>query len=291
MLRFSRKLIEAKDKSARTSLRPPRPAPALKKRLPQQIGSARAHVASLTALLALSLALLLGSDAAKAGEALPDTYGGDVVQASNVKRGKARPVVREWAREYKQSGGRPDDRVLVFDCHGENNSVEGLVIRCHNYDERHRLHKRIVFYANVPYSSLGSWAARTAHRAYHGHSKHHKIFVRRGIVSTQFAYRPHAIGLSGDGTFYLYNIHWRHWGKKNATGMGRAYTRGCMPACANGRVFTPRAKVRLTRVVKCEGRYIFARLCFSLDGHVPTGYRHHGVYSMRPTNEIGEPAC
>jgi hypothetical protein len=49
--------------------------------------------------------------------------------------------------------------------------------------------------------------------------------------------------------------------------------------------------LRLTRLTNCHGRYIYARLHFSLRGPVPSGFRHHGFYSLRPTNEIGEPEC
>jgi hypothetical protein len=119
----------------------------------------------------------------------------------------------------------------------------------------------------------------------------HKVFVARSIVNGQLAYKPHQIVLSADGTFSVNRIRWLRYGGPLALGTGRAYARGCRPSCAEGRVFRPRATLRLTRVIKCEGRYIYARLRFALRGHIPTGFHRRGSYPMRPTDESGEPAC
>lgn len=118
-----------------------------------------------------------------------------------------------------------------------------------------------------------------------------KVFVERSIITGQLVYRPHTIYLSGDGTFDIYGIRWRRYGGPTATAVARAYAKGCTPSCANGHVDRPRAKLRFTTRIECEGRYIYARLNYALTGPIPGGYRHHGFYSLRPTDEFGNPAC
>lgn len=72
-----------------------------------------------------------------------NTYGGDVISATNVTCRRAKRVVRTWARRYKRDG-RVNRTVLHFRCRDRSNSVEGLVVKCR------RGVKRIQFYANVP---------------------------------------------------------------------------------------------------------------------------------------------
>ena len=120
---------------------------------------------------------------------------------------------------------------------------------------------------------------------------HHRVLVRRDIVNEEFGYRPHAIGLSGDGSFFVYGLHWTQYGQKTASATGRAQTRGCVPNCAQGREFKPRVHLRLSRVVECGGRYIFGRLEYALHGHIPTGFRRDGTLSLLPTSESGKATC
>jgi hypothetical protein len=72
-----------------------------------------------------------------------NTYGGDVISATNVGCRKARDVVRTWAVRYRRDG-RINRRVLGYRCRGTSDSIEGLTIRCR------RGRARIRFYANVP---------------------------------------------------------------------------------------------------------------------------------------------
>ena len=118
-----------------------------------------------------------------------------------------------------------------------------------------------------------------------------RILVRADVVSNGLTYRPHALQLSGDGTFYIYGIRWQGYGGKVASGPGRAYVRGCTPYCAVGKVFHPKATVRLSRVIECEGHRIYAHLRYAVRGRIPSGFRRHGAYSLLPTDEVGKPTC
>jgi hypothetical protein len=54
----------------------------------------------------------------------------------------------------------------------------------------------------------------------------HKVYVERDIVSQELAYRPHAIGLSADGTFALTGLRYSGYGSSDTLATGRAYVRG-----------------------------------------------------------------
>lgn len=120
---------------------------------------------------------------------------------------------------------------------------------------------------------------------------HHRVLVKKDVVSEEFAYRPHAIALSGDGTFFTYGLHWVHYGQRSATAMGRALTRGCEPSCAEGREFKPKVKLRLSQVSRCGKVFYFGKLHYSLFGHIPTGFRRQGTISMAPLGEGNTDSC
>jgi hypothetical protein len=103
--------------------------------------------------------------------------------------------------------------------------------------------------------------------------------------------RPHEILLSEDGTLVLYGIKYQSYGGPVAEATGRGYTRGCVPDCAQGKVYRPRAKIRLSRVTWCEARPIYARLRYSLKGPIPKGLKRHAIYDLRPVDEHGKPIC
>lgn len=118
-----------------------------------------------------------------------------------------------------------------------------------------------------------------------------KVFVERSIVTDQLVYRPHKIYLSGDGTFDLYGLRWSSYGGPAARASGNAFAKGCTPDCAEGHVDRPRATLYLSARIECDGQYIYAHLSYVLHGALPSGYRHRGFFSLRPTNEFGKPAC
>jgi hypothetical protein len=98
---------------------------------------------TLSPALALALVLLSGQPAQAQPRLCANTYGGDVISATNVPCRTARHIVRSWAVGYRNDG-RVSRRVEGFRCRGRNDSVEGLTIRCR------RGSARIRFYANVP---------------------------------------------------------------------------------------------------------------------------------------------
>jgi hypothetical protein len=114
-----------------------------------------------------------------------------------------------------------------------------------------------------------------------------KVYVEGDIVNQELVYRPHAIGLSADGTFALTGIKYSSYGGPVATATGRAYVRGCTPDCAQGKVSRPAATLRLESQVQCRGKTIYSRLRYSLQGPLPADFRRHGTELLRPVGPEG----
>jgi hypothetical protein len=115
----------------------------------------------------------------------------------------------------------------------------------------------------------------------------HKVYVERDIVGQELAYRPHAIGLSADGTFAIIGISYRNYGGPVATATGQAYVRGCTPNCAEGKEYRPAATLRLSKKIQCRGVTIYSRLRYALRGPLPSGFRRQGTEPLRPVGEKG----
>ena len=65
----------------------------------------------------------------------------------------------------------------------------------------------------------------------------------------------------------------------------RAYVRGYTPNCAEGKLFRPRATLRLVDQIPCRGVRIYSRLRFVLHGSLPSGERRHGTVALRLLGE------
>ena len=115
-----------------------------------------------------------------------------------------------------------------------------------------------------------------------------KVYVEGDIVNQELVYRPHAIGLSADGTFALTAIKYTSYGGPTATATGRAYLRGCTPDCARGKVYRPAAALRLEKQVRFGEKTIYSKLHYSLSGPLPAGFRRQGTELLRP---VGPEAC
>jgi hypothetical protein len=115
-----------------------------------------------------------------------------------------------------------------------------------------------------------------------------KVYVEGDIVGQELVYRPHAIGLSGDGTFALTGIKYQSYGGSVAAATGRAYVRGCTPNCAQGKVYRPSARIRLEAQIQCRGKTIYSKLRYSLQGPLPAEFRRQGTELLRP---IGPEGC
>jgi hypothetical protein len=115
----------------------------------------------------------------------------------------------------------------------------------------------------------------------------HKVYVERDIVGQELAYRPHAIGLSADGTFTVIGISYQSYGGPLATATGQAYVRGCTPNCAEGKEYRPTATLRLSDQIQCRGVTIYSRLRYVLNGPLPPEFRRRGIEPLRPVGEKG----
>jgi hypothetical protein len=114
-----------------------------------------------------------------------------------------------------------------------------------------------------------------------------KVYVEGDIVGQELVYRPHAIGLSADGTFALTGIKYQSYGGSTATATGRAYVRGCTPDCAQGKVYRPSARLRLEARIQCRGKTIYSKLHYSLRGPLPAEFRRQGTEVLRPVGPEG----
>ncbi|MBS1862618.1 MAG: hypothetical protein JSS68_12995 [Actinobacteria bacterium] len=114
-----------------------------------------------------------------------------------------------------------------------------------------------------------------------------KVYVEQDIVGQELAYRPHAIGLSADGTFALTGIKYESYGGAVATASARAYVRGCTPNCAEGKVYRPAASLRLEAQIQCRGKTIYSKLRYKLDGPLPAGFRRQAIEPLRPVGPKG----
>jgi hypothetical protein len=114
-----------------------------------------------------------------------------------------------------------------------------------------------------------------------------KVYVEGDIVSQELVYRPHAIGLSADGTFAMSGIRYESYGGPVATATARAYVRGCTPDCARGKVYRPSARLRLEAQVQCRGKTIYSKLRYRLRGPLPAGFPRQGTEPLRPAGPEG----
>ncbi len=115
----------------------------------------------------------------------------------------------------------------------------------------------------------------------------HEVYVERSIVGQELAYRPHAIGLSADGTFAIIGISYQNYGRPVATATGQAYVRGCTPNCAEGREFRVAARLRFSDQIRCRGVTIYSRLHYTLNRPLPAGFRRRGYEPLRPVGKKG----
>jgi hypothetical protein len=118
-----------------------------------------------------------------------------------------------------------------------------------------------------------------------------RVFIKASIDSNELKVRPHAVLLSGDGTPALYGIHYETYGGVVAKASGRAYTRGCTPNCAEGKVRRPGATIRFSDLLKCEGKLVYGELEYRLHGPLLKGYKRRESFDLRPISETGKPVC
>ena len=115
----------------------------------------------------------------------------------------------------------------------------------------------------------------------------HKVYLERDIVGQELAYRPHAIGLSADGTFAIIGISYRSYGGPVATATAQAYVRGCTPNCAEGKEYRAPATLSFGKKIQCRGVTIYSQLRYALRGPLPSGFRRRGTEPLRPVAEKG----
>jgi hypothetical protein len=118
-----------------------------------------------------------------------------------------------------------------------------------------------------------------------------RVFVTRALGEDKLYYRPHFFLLSGDGTFGMNRVQWQSYGGPTAEATARAFVNDCIPYCAAGHIDRPQAKLRLSKIVQCQGKPVYAGLRYQLVGKLPKNFPRRGGYSMLPLGEDGKPDC
>ena len=90
------------------------------------------------------------------------------------------------------------------------------------------------------------------------------------------------------GTPELLRTSWFSWGRRAAIGKGRTTYNDCEPSCADGTVYTYRARARASRIRRCKGRsgkhrrfYTRVRISFWVPNGDSSGLRE-GKHTARP---------
>lgn len=139
----------------------------------------------------------------------------------------------------------------------------------------------------VAVAALGLFSAPSGAETANG-----KVLVASSACfPVEFVYRPHRFGISCDATLSFRDIHWQTYGGAFAVGHGIARTQGCDPDCAEGEVRLLKVTVKLSKVVSCGGRRIYAHLWFRIHGNLIPGFVRQAQERMIATNEFGEPTC
>ena len=93
---------------------------------------------------------------------------------------------------------------------------------------------------------------------------------------------PKSLYLTADGTLYVGNVVWSHWGGRVAQGRGLAEYHGCTPNCAAAKVHHATVRVRLTRIRACHGKRFYSRVALvKRDGRLLDG-RYLGGQDWSP---------
>ncbi len=81
-------------------------------------------------------------------------------------------------------------------------------------------------------------------------------------------------------------VQWHQYDGRFATATARAYVNDCIPFCAAGHLYRPKAHLRLSRIRRGGHQnemLFYALLRYRLYGSLPSGFPRHGVISLRPT--------
>jgi len=87
------------------------------------------------------------------------------------------------------------------------------------------------------------------------------------------ASHPRLITLGRHGSFRLYDLRWRDWGKPRTQGTGRAYIRDPCGGCGHGPIWRPRVRVRLGELTQENGFRLYLNLHYELLGRLPPHFR------------------
>jgi hypothetical protein len=86
-------------------------------------------------------------------------------------------------------------------------------------------------------------------------------------------------------------VRYRRYGGRIATAVASARVHGCVPSCPLSRVVWRSARLRFDDLVRCGGRLTYGRMSYVLGGPATEGIERRGSFDIRPTTEIGRPAC
>jgi hypothetical protein len=97
------------------------------------------------------------------------------------------------------------------------------------------------------------------------------VYLRTAIVGGRLAVEPEEIAISVHGSLSLHEVHYEIYGGRVAKATARARVRGCVPDCNLGGLAWPAARVRLSDLVRCDGRLVYGRLVYGRLGYALRG--------------------
>lgn len=119
-----------------------------------------------------------------------------------------------------------------------------------------------------------------------------RILVNNNLGEEHYVYKPRRFFVSADGAFGIYRVRWNsNYGARVATAKAVAFANDCDPFCLGGSYSYHRARLRLSKVVTCQGHRTYAQLRYVLRGDVPPNIPRRNTFSLLPRDEFGRVDC
>lgn len=118
-----------------------------------------------------------------------------------------------------------------------------------------------------------------------------RILVNNNLGEGRFVYKPRRFFIAADGAFGILNVRWTHYGGRVATARAKAFANDCKPFCLGGTHSYHPARLRLSKVVYCQGVRTYAQLRYILRGDVPSNIPRRNTFSLLPRDESGHVDC
>lgn len=118
-----------------------------------------------------------------------------------------------------------------------------------------------------------------------------RILVNNNLGEEHFVYKPRRFFIAADGAFGIVKVRWIHYGGKVATARAEAFANDCEPICLGGTYSYHPARLRLSKVVYCQGVRTYAQFRYILSGDIPSNVPRRNTFSLLPRDPSGQVDC